>query len=458
MYKRVKEQVHFIGIGGIGMSGIAEVLVRQGFPVSGSDIASSDTVRRLADLGVRIHVGHKASNLGAAKVVVVSSAIGRDNPELLEAHRLGLPIVPRAEMLAELMRLRFGIAVAGTHGKTSTTSMLATIAFSAGLDPTVIVGGKVDALGGNAKLGKGQFLIAEADESDGSFLRLSPVVTIITNIDNDHLDFYGQMEGLRASFVEFANKVPYYGRSVACIDDPEVRKILPLVAKPVWTYGFSPEANFRIVDFAPAGMGSTFSITRDGARLCDVKLRVPGEHNARNAVGALAAAIEMDVGLEEATEGLSRYAGVRRRFEIKGRLENPDVMVIDDYGHHPTEIAATLAAARLYWPGRIVVAFQPHRYTRTQLCWDQFSDALKDTDELFLIDIYSAGEPPIAGVSSPELAKMIAKKRACTYVGTLDEAVDSIRSRLRDGDLLITLGAGSITQFGPKLLSRRRNG
>lgn len=458
MYKRVKEQVHFIGIGGIGMSGIAEVLVRQGFPVSGSDIASSDTVRRLADLGVRIHVGHKASNLGAAKVVVVSSAIGRDNPELLEAHRLGLPIVPRAEMLAELMRLRFGIAVAGTHGKTSTTSMLATIAFSAGLDPTVIVGGKVDALGGNAKLGKGQFLIAEADESDGSFLRLSPVVTIITNIDNDHLDFYGQMEGLRASFVEFANKVPYYGRSVACIDDPEVRKILPLVAKPVWTYGFSPEANFRIVDFAPAGMGSTFSITRDGARLCDVKLRVPGEHNARNAVGALAAAIEMDVGLEEATEGLSRYAGVRRRFEIKGRLENPDVMVIDDYGHHPTEIAATLAAARLYWPGRIVVAFQPHRYTRTQLCWDQFSDALKDTDELFLIDIYSAGEPPIAGVSSPELAKMIAKKRACTYAGTLDEAVDSIRSRLRDGDLLITLGAGSITQFGPKLLSRRRNG
>jgi UDP-N-acetylmuramate--alanine ligase len=449
MYKRVKEQVHFIGIGGIGMSGIAEVLARQGFPVSGSDQSESETVRRLRDLGVRVAMGHRAENLAGAKVVVVSSAIGRDNPEILEAQRLGLPLVPRAEMLAELMRLRFGIAVAGTHGKTTTTSMLASMLAHAGEDPTVVVGGKVDALGGNAKLGQGKFLIAEADESDGSFLRLSPVVTVVTNIDNDHLDYYGQMEKLRMSFVEFANKVPYYGRSVVCRDDAEIAKLLPLIAKPHWTFGFSAESDFRIVDFRPKGIGSVFSLLRNGTKLCDVTLAVPGEHNARNAVGALAAALEIDVDLTLALDGLAQFTGVRRRFEIKGQMRGREVTVVDDYGHHPTEIAATLSAARGFWKsGRIVVAFQPHRYTRTQICWDQFAKSFAAADKVYLLDVYAAGESPIAGITSEKLAKLI----SCDYVGTLDEAAKRIAAELNSGDLLITLGAGSITQLGAMLL------
>lgn len=450
MYKRVKEQVHFIGIGGIGMSGIAEVLARQGFPVSGSDMSESDTVKKLRELGVKVYVGHRAENLTGAKVVVVSSAIGRDNPEFLEAQRLGIPLVPRAEMLAELMRLKFGVAVAGTHGKTSTTSMLATIVAHAGLDPTVIVGGKVDALGGNAKLGQGQFLVAEADESDGSFLRLSPVVTIVTNIDNDHLDYYGQMEKLRMSFLEFTNKVPYYGRSILCADDAEVNKIRPLVAKPHWTYGFSEGVNFRITNFKPTATGSQFTLLRDGNRLADVVVNVPGEHNARNGVAAIAAALELDIDLKTAVEGLARYSGVRRRFEIKGKLADKDVTVVDDYGHHPTEIAATLNAARAFWPkGRIVVAFQPHRFSRTQICWAQFAEALKAADKTYLLDIYAAGEPAIPGINSEALSKTI---NQCEYVGTLESAQAEILKALRAGDLLITLGAGSVTQLGPAIL------
>ncbi len=450
MYKRIKEQVHFIGIGGIGMSGIAEVLSRQGFPVSGSDLSESDTVRRLRELGVKVATGHRAENLQGAKVVVISSAVGRDNPEVLEAQRQGIPIVQRAEMLAELMRLKFGIAIAGTHGKTTTTSMLASIVAQAGADPTVIVGGKVDALGGNAKLGQGQFLIAEADESDGSFLRLSPVVTIVTNIDNDHLDFYGQMEKLRMSFLEFANKVPYYGRSILCADDVEVCKLLPLIAKPHWTYGFSANANFRIVNYKPVPMGSHFTLQRDGNEICRVVLNVPGEHNARNAVGALAAALELDIDLPSALEGLAKFGGVRRRFEVKGQLENPNVTIVDDYGHHPTEITATLTAARSFWTGgRIVVAFQPHRFTRTQICWEQFGSALKNADKIYLLDIYAAGEPAISGINSEALAKLIS---GCEYVGSLDQAKATVGRGLLAGDLLITLGAGSITQLGPMLL------
>ena len=450
MYKKIKEQVHFIGIGGIGMSGIAEVLVRQGFPVSGSDLSESDTVRRLRELNVKIAIGHKADNLIGAKVVVISSAVGRDNPEVLEAQRQGIPIVQRAEMLAELMRLKFGIAVAGTHGKTTTTSMLASIVAQAGADPTVIVGGKVDTLGGNAKLGQGQFLIAEADESDGSFLRLSPVVTIVTNIDNDHLDFYGQMEKLRMSFLEFANKVPYYGRSILCADDVEVCKLLPLIAKPHWTYGFSEHANFRIMHYHPLPMGSKFELHRDRVKICDVVLNVPGEHNARNAVAAMAAALELDIDLPSALEGLVKFTGVRRRFEVKGILNTPKVTIVDDYGHHPTEITATLTAARSFWTGgRIVVAFQPHRFTRTQICWEQFGAALKNADKIYLLDIYAAGEPPIPGITSEALAKRITD---CEYVGSLEHARATVLGGLKPGDLLITLGAGSITHLGPMIL------
>lgn len=453
MYKRVKEQVHFIGIGGIGMSGIAEVLARLGFPVSGSDMSESETVRKLRGLGVKIFVGHAAANLAGAKVVVVSSAIHRDNPELLEAQRLSVPVVQRAEMLAELMRLKFGIAVAGTHGKTTTTSLLAAILAHAGTDPTVVVGGKVDALGGNAKLGSGQFLVAEADESDGSFLKLSPVVTVVTNIDNDHLDFYGQMEKLRLSFLEFTNKVPYYGRSILCADDAEVQKILPMVTKPHWTYGFSKDADFHINGFKPYGLGSRFALFRAGAKLCDVELRIPGEHNARNAVGALAAALELDVQLSDALAGLAAFTGVKRRFEVKGTLSHPEVTVVDDYGHHPTEIAATLAAARATWAGkgRVVVAFQPHRYSRTQICWDEFAPALATADQVFLLDIYAAGEVEIAGVRSEKLAREIAN---CQYVGSLEQARKTVKSSLKTGDLLITLGAGNITQLGPMILGK----
>jgi len=452
MYRKIKEQVHFIGIGGIGMSGIAEVLARQGFPVSGSDAAESDTVKRLRELGVKIVVGHRAENLVGAKVVVVSSAIGRDNPEIVEAHRLGIPIVPRAEMLAELMRLRFGIAVAGTHGKTTTTSLLASVLAHAGIDPTIIVGGKVDALGGNAKLGQGQFLVAEADESDGSFLRLSPVLTIVTNIDNDHLDFYGQMEKLRLSFIEFVNKVPYYGRSILCIDDTEVAQLLPLVTKPHWTYGFSAQANFRITNYKAEGTGSTFTLVRDNAVLAEITLPIPGEHNARNAVAALAAALEIDVPLDVAVAGLAKFGGVRRRFELKGHIKSKNITVVDDYGHHPTEIAATLSAARGSWKtGRVVVAFQPHRYSRTQICWDQFGLSLNTADEVFLLDIYPAGEPPIPGVTSEKLISQIAH---CTHIGGgIDQVCTAIASRLKPGDLLITLGAGNVTQLGPKVIS-----
>lgn len=455
MYKRTKEQVHFIGIGGIGMSGIAEVLLAQGFPVSGSDIQESDTTRKLHNLGARISTGHHADNLAGAKVVVFSSAVKRDNPEFLEAQRQGIPLVPRAEMLAELMRLQYGVAVAGTHGKTTTTSMLATILAFADEDPTIIVGGKVDAFGGNAKLGSGKFLIAEADESDGSFLSLSPVVTIITNIDNDHLDYYGQMEKLRMAFVEFANKIPYYGRSILCIDDSEVSKLFALIAKPSWTYGFSEYANFQITDYHASPNGCSFTVLRESFRLGEVHLKVPGEHNARNAVGALAAALELDIPSEKAILALNSFGGVRRRFEMKGVLPESDVLIVDDYGHHPTEIEATLKAAKGYTERRVVAIFQPHRYSRTRLCWDQFANALRYADEVYITDIYPAGELPIEGIHSELLCDHIRLQNpqlVCHYAGDLEQARKTLESKLRHKDMLITLGAGNITQLGPTLL------
>lgn len=455
MYKRVKEPIHFVGIGGIGMSGIAEVLFRLGFPVSGSDVSESSAVLKLRDLGIKISIGHAAQNLGSAKVLVVSSAISPNNPELLEAKRRGYPIVPRAEMLAELMRLKYGVAIAGTHGKTTTTSMLASILTAAKLDPTVIVGGKVGQLGGNAKLGGGQFLVAEADESDGSFLKLSPVLTVITNIDNDHLDYYGHMERLRLSFLQFANKVPYYGRCIVCFDDPEVQKLLPLIERPLQTYGFLEGAEFQIRNFSPHEKGSQFDVYKGLQKLCSLKLPYPGQHNALNATAALAAALDLDVTIECAIEALESFQGVGRRFELKGILKNGNVPIIDDYGHHPTEIAATLKAAKQYWSkGRVVVAFQPHRFSRTQLCWDQFPTALEIADRVFILDIYAAGESPIPGIASQELVSACSPQNShkFEYAGSLDQASQLLSQELRAGDLLVTLGAGSITQLGPQLL------
>jgi UDP-N-acetylmuramate--alanine ligase len=461
-YKKTKEPIHFIGIGGIGMSGIAEVLCRLGFPVSGSDAQESATTQRLKELGVKIHIGHDAAHLDAPKVVVYSSAIKNTNPEFVEAKRRGIPLVPRAEMLAELMRLKYGIGIAGTHGKTSTTSMVGTILMAANLDPTVIVGGKVGALGGNAKLGEGQFIVAEADESDGSFLKLSPVITVITNIDNDHMDFYGNMDHLREAFAQFADKVPYYGRVIFCSDDAEARTLLPALHKPYLSYGFNPgpEAggapHLLITEYRTDGEGCRFTITRDGATLCELKLKFPGKHWALNATAAIAVALELDVPLETAVLALDQFAGVGRRFEHKGDLVSPQVRIIDDYGHHPTEIAATVDAARQHWAGkgRVIVAFQPHRFSRTQNCWDQFAPSLKSADHVLLMDIYAAGETAMPGIDSQTLA-IAMKQQGCPHVeysGDVAQTVKKLKATLKDGDLLVTLGAGSVTQLAGFLL------
>ncbi len=446
MFKRKKEKIHFIGIGGIGMSGIADILFHLGFPISGSDLSESDTVKRLRGFGIDVYIGHNETNLKDAKVVVYSSAVKDSNPEIVAAKKIGLPIVSRAEMLAELMRLKYGVGVAGTHGKTTTTSMLGTILAKANLDPTVIVGGKVDAFGGNAKLGQGKFIIAEADESDGTFLKLSPVITIITNIDNDHLDYFKDMNSLRSAFLQYANKVPYYGRSILCLDDPGVQMIIPMINRPFTTYGFIDGSDYRIQNFIQNGLQSNFNIIRNGIQLCSIQLNVPGTHNALNATAAIIAALEMDLELDEIRSAIATFQGAKRRFEKKGEYKG--VTIIDDYGHHPTEIYATLTAARRFWKGRIVVAFQPHRFSRTQICWNEFGPCLKIADEVFLLDIYAAGEPAISDINSSKLAT----ENNFHYAGSLDHSVDLLKSFLKNGDLLITLGAGNITQLAQKLI------
>ena len=461
-YKKSKDPIHFVGIGGIGMSGIAEILVRLGFPVSGSDVADSATVQKLKTLGVKIYIGHKAENVGNASVVVVSSAISTENVEYQEATVKGISIVARAEMLAELMRLKYGIAVAGTHGKTSTTSLLATVLTHAETDPTVIVGGKVGQLGGNAKLGQGPLMVAEADESDGSFLKLSPIINIVTNIDNDHLDYYGDMKKLRQSFLSFVNKVPYYGRNILCSDDKEVAALIPQIEKPYATYGFEPYANasksrphFQITNYTYSKSGCSFDLKRNGENLAQVKLKTPGPHNALNATAALVVALELELDLKIILEGLYSFSGVGRRFEFKGEMKSPKATIFDDYGHHPTEIAATLKAARQYWgKGRIITAFQPHRFSRTKLCWNDFLKCFSDTDELILLDIYSAGEQPLTDIDSKKLSEAIIKAgfKNVHYAGSLDATASYLKSHLKDDDLLITLGAGTVTQLGPLLL------
>lgn len=452
MLKRIKEPMHFVGIGGIGMSGIAEVLFQLGFPISGSDISDSETVKKLRSLGIKIQIGHKAENIHSAKVIVISSAIQIDNPELVEAKRLSLPIVSRAEMLAELMRLKYGIAVAGAHGKTTTTSMVATILAYAGTDPTVIVGGKVDSLGGNAKLGQGSMLVAEADESDGSFLKLSPVLNVITNIDNDHLDYYQNMEGLRQAFIQFADKIPYYGQNILCGDDTEIRQILPLIQRPHITYGFAPENDFQIMNFKSTDSGCIFSIYRKSTKLFNVELSVPGEHNALNATAAIIVALECDIEVDKILEGIKSFKGVQRRFQLKGTVHG--FTVIDDYGHHPTEIEATLKTAKEYWrknKKKVYVVFQPHRYSRTQICWSQFKHALSFADHTFLLDIYPAGEKPLEGIHS----KIMANEFGYEYVGNIDESVLKIKNKVQPGDLLLTMGAGNVHLLFQKLKDQK---
>lgn len=449
--------VHFIGIGGIGMSGIAEVLLNQGYGVSGSDLNESDITRRLAQKGARIVIGHKAANIPTLQdtqittVVVTSSAIKPSNPELAEAIRRHIPVIPRAEMLGELMRGKVGIAVAGTHGKTTTTSLLATILTHAGLDPTIIVGGKVDAFGGNAKLGSGSLLVAEADESDGSFLHLPATYGIITNIDNDHLDHFGNMNAVDQAFTDFIAKLPFYGLAAVCADDPGVKRCLHRFIKPYKTYGFSEDCDYTITNFQQHAMTTTFTIKSLG----NITLNIPGRHNALNALAATVIAQALDVPFAQIQAGLANFSGVKRRFEIKWQDATKKRAIIDDYGHHPTEIAATLATARAYWPapGRIITLFQPHRYSRTQLCMDGFLKAFHDTDILCITEVYAASEDPIPGISGQALVNRLkhTTQKPVFFTPTLEDAKDWLHSIVKDGDLVLCLGAGSITKLAGEL-------
>ncbi len=443
--------LHFVGMGGIGMSGIAEVFLNQGYRVSGSDLSESDSVQRLRNLGAEVHIGHRAENVRDAQVVVISSAVRPDNPEVLEARSRRIPVIPRAEMLGELMRGKTGIAVAGSHGKTTSTSMVAAILTQASLDPTVVVGGKVDALGGNAKLGQGDWVIAEADESDGSFLHLPATFAIITNIDNDHLDHYGTLQAIETAFVEFVAQLPFYGRAAVNGDDPGVRRCLSRFTKPITTFGFESSNDWSAEEVESLPFGSRFQVRCRGERLGAVEIRVPGRHNVLNALGALAIADAIGVSFEDAVSGLASYGGVKRRFEIRWRDDARKQMVVDDYGHHPTEVRATLAAARSAWDGRIVAVFQPHRYSRTLHCHDGFLSAFQGADVLLLTEIYAAGEEPIEGVSGEALAREVreAMPQTCEvhFVSDLDQALSKLGQISRSGDLILCMGAGSITRL-----------
>jgi UDP-N-acetylmuramate--alanine ligase len=455
------QRLHFIGIGGIGMSGIAEVLLNLGYEVTGSDLRDTPITQRLAAMGAKIFEGHAAGNVHGAKAVVVSSAIDRENPELLEARRQGLAIIPRGEMLAELMRLKFGIAVAGSHGKTTTTSMIATMLSHAGHDPTVVVGGRVGTMGGsNARMGKSQYLVVESDESDGSFLKLAPIIAIVTNIDREHLDHYSGIEEIRRAFCEFVNKVPFYGAAIVCLDDENVQQILPAINRKTVTYGTTAQADLVIAEANCGHHASTFHVVSRGKDLGEFQVNVPGMHNVRNATAAVAACLELDAMPGDVAEGLKAFRGVDRRFQVKG--EAGGVTVIDDYGHHPTEIKATLAAARLCRYPRIHAIFQPHRYTRTQALLEDFARAFHQADAVYVLDIYAASEKPIAGVSAEVLVGRMRDfgHRCVAYSGTIDRAIEQVAAAVKPGDVVMTLGAGNVWQAGERLLevlSRKAN-
>lgn len=445
-----------MGIGGIGMSGIAEVLLASGFAVSGSDARESETTRRLEELGARVHIGHSATNVAGADVVVFSSAVPRTNPELVAAREAAIPVIPRAEMLAELMRLKNGIAIAGSHGKTTTTSLLATVLREAGLDPTVIIGGKLNALGSNAARGKGELLVAEADESDGSFLHLTPVIAVLTNIDAEHLDHYRDHAGVKDAFVRFANRVPFYGLVVACLDHPHVQDILPRIEKRTATYGLSAQADYRAKDPVVEGLSTRFTLLRRGESLGEVRVRMPGIHNVLNTLAVITVAEELEVPLEVTKAALAEFGGVHRRFTVLG--EHAGVTVVDDYGHHPAEVSVTLEAAQRAYGRRLVVAFQPHRYTRTFHVFDELTRAFNRADVLLLTDVFAAGETPIEGATSEALAQAIRAHghRDVTYVGPRERMVEALLERVEPGDVVITLGAGDITRVGPALLDALR--
>ncbi len=454
MFRRI-QRVHFVGIGGIGMCGIAELLHQQGYRVSGSDLKEGATIARLRGLGVPVVIGHTREHVGDADVVVYSSAVRPGNPELLEAEQRKIPVIPRAEMLAELMRLKDGIAVGGSHGKTTTTSLIDHLLHAAGLDPTAVIGGRVLHASGRTttRFGAGTLLVAEADESDGSFLRLAPIIAVITNIDAEHLDHYGSVEALYDAFLAFANRVPFWGLAVVCLDHPGVQAILPRLTRRVMTYGLSPQADLMADDARSDEAGMRFLVRRRGEPLGTVRVALAGEHNVRNALAALAVVLELDVPFAVAADALASFPGIERRFETKG--EAAGVRVVDDYGHHPAEIRATLAAARSLHPGRVVVVFQPHRYTRTQLLFEDFATAFHQADVLWITEIYAAGEDKIAGIDGAALADAIRAhgQRDVRFAPDPSAIPGELAATLAPGDLVITLGAGSISALGPLLLA-----
>lgn len=451
LFKRVRD-VHFVGVGGVGMSGIAEILLALGFRVSGSDLRGSETTQRLESLGAKIWIGHSGDHLEKADVVVFSSAVKDDNPEIAAARERRITIVPRAEMLAELMRMQTSIAVAGMHGKTTTTSMTAAILSHAGLDPTVVIGGKLDVLGGGARLGQGDLLVAEADESDRSFLKLYPTIAVITNMDMEHLDCYSSMEEIRTTFLEFINRIPFYGYAILCLDDPEVQNIIPLVNKRLVTYGLSSQAMIRGVKAILEGRSAKFNVYREQQLLGDISLPMPGIHNVLDALAAISVADVFDVPFHTIKEALASFPGVQRRFTLKG--VEAGVSVIDDYGHHPAEIKAVLQAAGQVAERRIAVLFQPHRFTRTQALFEQFLTAFHNADLLYIMDIYPASEQPIEGVTGEALCKGIRSRghKACRFLPDKETIPQEVAPDLLPGDMLITLGAGDVTRLGPKIL------
>ena len=450
------QHAHFIGIGGIGMSGIAEILLNLGMKVSGSDLRRGPVTDRLAQLGATIYEGHEAGHVAGATVVVTSSAVGKANPEVLEAHARKIPVIQRAEMLAELMRLKYGIAIAGMHGKTTTTSMVASVLTAGGLDPTVVVGGRVDAMGSNARLGTTQYLVAEADESDRSFLKLSPILAVVTNLDREHMDCYHDMADVERAFLDFMDRVPFYGAVTACIDNALLKGILPRVRRRIFTYGVAEEADYRLEFLESAFISSVegrfarFQVNTAAGPLGPFELHVPGRHNVLNATAAIAIARQLEVPAEKIAEGLNRFRGVDRRFQLRGTARG--VTVVDDYGHHPTEIRATLAAARECGHRKIYVVFQPHRYSRTLDLLEEFSEAFRDADTIIVLPIYAASEEPIPGVTAERLAERI-QGPTVHFAPEFGVAVQLVSAEVREGDLILTLGAGNVSQLAPQILA-----
>ncbi|MBW2261375.1 MAG: UDP-N-acetylmuramate--L-alanine ligase [Deltaproteobacteria bacterium] len=456
---RKRYHIHLVGIGGIGMSGIAEVLINLGYTVSGSDLNESEATRRLSGLGARIATGpHESSSVHGADVVVISSAVKPGNPEVEEALRRGIPVIPRAEMLAELMRLKESIGIAGSHGKTTTTSIVATVMAAGGYDPTIVLGGKLNAIGTNAVLGSSDWMVLEADESDGSFLKLTPTVAVITNIDPEHLDHYGSMEALADAFVEYANKVPFYGLAVLCVDHPGVQAILPRMTKRFVTYGTSSQADYRGENLEHDGLVTRFDLWAHGKKWGRVTMRMPGRHNALNALACLAVSGELGIPFDVATEALQKFEGVARRFTVRGQALG--ATLVDDYAHHPEEIRATLEAAHEAYGNRVIAVFQPHRYSRVSLLSDEFARSFNRADELIVTEIYAAGETPVEGVSGESLARCIRDHghRSVTFLPTLSEVVDHLAGSMREGDVVITLGAGNVSWVLKELLAGGKGG